>query len=67
MLPWGDIINIIGVVAAVLALLLERPETPPEWVPFLIFGIAVLNALISLLKTLFPQTALGKLATALRR
>jgi len=55
-----DIINAIVAVIAVLEFLVGQGFIPPELLPWLFFGVAVLNAVVGLLRALFPQNVLVK-------
>ena len=56
--PIATIINILAALVAVLNFLVAQPFIPPEILPFLLFGVVVLNGVIDLLRVLFPQNAL---------
>ena len=55
-----DIINVLVALLAVLEFLTLQPFIPPELIPWLFFGIAALNAVVTLLRALFPQNVLVK-------
>ena len=53
--PIVSIINVLVAILAVLNFLLSQPFVPPEWLPFIVFVIAVMNAVVDLLRKLFPE------------
>ena len=65
-MPIVSLINILVVLVGILNALLGQPFISPDLAVIIGGAILILNAIIDVLRYFFPESALGKMAAAMR-